>query len=139
MKLNLFPASMIKCNAHLNESKTCSNGETIWDIFKEQLDSENYAKRAEGLGFFFTFTITIFGLIILIAEELVQVFFNSVKYFKSIENVTEVLMVTCTLVEFILFFHDRNFASQFGIWAVFLGLLVFQNNYQNHCTSTTWP
>ena len=128
MTINLFPASMIQCNAHLNESKTCSNGETVWDIFKEQLDSENYAKRAEGLGFFFTFTITIFGLIILIAEELVQVFFNSVKYFKSIENVTEVLMVACTLVEFTLFFHDRNVASQFGIWAVFLGWLVFQTN-----------
>ena len=121
MTINLLPANMIKCNAHLNESKTCSNGDTVWDIFKEQMDSEIYAKRAEALGFFFTFTITIFGLIALIAEELVQVFFNSVKYFKSIENVTEVLMVTCTLVEFILFFHDRNFASQFGIWAVFLG------------------
>ena len=121
MTINLLPANMIKCNAHLNESKTCSNGDTVWDIFKEQMDSEIYAKRAEALGFFFTFTITIFGLIALIAEELVQVFFNSLKYFKSIENVTEVLMVTCTLVEFILLFHDRNEASQFGIWAVFLG------------------
>ena len=112
---------MIQCNEHLNESKTCSDGETVWDIFKEQLDSENYIKKAEGLGFFFTVTITIFGLIALIAEELVQVFFNSWNYFKSTENVTEVLMVTCTLVEFILLFHDRNEASQFGIWAVFLG------------------
>ena len=124
MTINLFPASMIQCNAHLNESKTCSNGETVWDIFKEQLDSENYAKRAEGLGFFFTFTITIFGLIALIAEELVQVFFNSLNYFKSIENVTEVLMVTCILVEFIFFFYDRDVARQFGIWSVFLGWLV---------------
>ena len=124
MTKNIFPASMIQCNEHLNESKTCSDGETVWDIFKEQLDSENHIKKAEGLGFFFTVTITIFGLIALIAEELVQVFFNSWNYFKSTENVTEVLMVTCILVEFIFFFYNRDVARQFGIWSVFLGWLV---------------
>ena len=116
---------MIQCNEHLNETKTCSDEESVWNIFKEQLDSENKTKKAESLAFFFTFTITIFGLIALIAEELVQVFFNSLNYFKSIENVTEVLMVTCILVEFLLFFYSNDVASQFGIWSVFLGWLVF--------------
>ena len=125
MKKYIFPANMIQCNEHLNESKTCTNGESVWEIFQQQLDSENDTQKAEGLGFFFTVTITIFGLIVLIAEELVQVFFNSLNYFKSIENVTEVLMVTCIFVEFILFFYSNNVANQFGIWSVFLGWLVF--------------
>ena len=102
---------------------TCAdvNDTSFWSIYKEHMSHGNYTKKAKAYGFIFTFLIALGGIITLIGLDLVQLIFNSSKYFKSFENVLEALMITLILMEIILIFYDKDWALEFGIWSVFLG------------------
>ena len=97
------------------------NDTTFWSVYKEHVKYGNYNEKAKGYGFIFTFLITLGGMITLMGLDLVQLLFNSSKYFKSFENVLEALMITSMLMETILIFYDKDWALEFGIWSVFLG------------------
>ena len=104
------------------------NDTSFWSIYKEHMSHEKYTEKAKAYGFIFTFLITLGGIITLIGLDLVQLIFNYTKYFKSIENILEALMITSLLVEIILIFYDKDSALQFGIWSVFLGKSNIQSS-----------
>ena len=98
-----------------------ANDTSFWSIYKEHMKHGKQSEKMKGYGFIFTFLFTLAGIITLIGLDLVQLIFNSTKYFKSFENVLEVLMITSILIESILIFYDKDWALEFGIWSVFLG------------------
>ena len=111
-------------SAYMNEDNLAYahiNDTSFWSIYKEHMKYGNSTEKAKGYGFIFTFLFTLGGTLTLIVLDLVQLIFNYTKYFKSIENILEALMITSLLVEIILIFYDKDSALQFGIWSVFLG------------------
>ena len=101
---------------------------SFWSIYKEHMKYGKHTEKLKGYGFIFTFLLTLAGTITLIGLDMVQLIFNSTKYFKSFENVLEALMITSILIEIILIFYDKDSALQFGIWSVFLGKLAIQTS-----------
>ena len=98
-----------------------ANDTSFWSIYKEHMKHGKHTEKLKGYGFIFTFLLTLAGTITLIILDLVQLIFNSTKYFRSFENVLEGLMLASIMMEIILIFYDKDWALEFGIWSVFLG------------------